>query len=148
MPSRDEALERAYDFIRALKSGDESLAGKLVEIKDMIYFKKVLHDALLNFLDMVIEDDDWYKLENRNLVNEIDDPADIDEEMSLPEFTGKQITMAEEEQLSFKIGSFDFITPVRLHFAIVKKSDTPAYGLKLIRITAKDETPGLRQSAN
>lgn len=134
-PNRDDALELVYNFLRAIKRKDTAEAAKLLAVKDMVFFTKVLHDSLLQYLDLVIEDEQWEEFEGKNLAYEIDDPAELDEDLTLPQFSGKNFELTKGEELSVQIGLHGRVTPIRLHFAL-DEADA-LYYIKLQRITAK-----------
>ena len=135
LPDRDEALELIYSFLRALSAKDPKRAEELILVKDMQYFQRALHDSLLQYLEMVIEDDDWTDYEGKNLALEIDDPAKLDEDLTMPEFSGKHFDLVKDESVSIQIGMRETVTPIRLHFALAESDEL--YYLKLQRITAK-----------
>jgi hypothetical protein len=134
-PSRDDALELIYNFLRAIKRKDDKEAVRLIAVKDMSFFIKVLHDSLLQYLDLVIEDDQWDDFEGKNLAYEIDDPADVDEDLSLPKFSGKTFELSSGEEISVQISLQGRITPIRLHFVLAEADSL--YFLRLQRITAE-----------
>lgn len=135
LPNRDQALELVYAFLKALSTKNTLQAEKLILVKDMQFFQRALHDSLLQYLDMVIEDDDWTEYEGKNLALEIDDPAILDEDLTMPEFSGKQFDLAKDESVSIQIGLRETVTPIRLHFAVAESDEL--YYLKLQRITAR-----------
>jgi hypothetical protein len=135
LPNRDQALDLVYEFLRALSQKDTKHAEELILVKDMQYFQRALHDSLLQYLEMVIEDDDWTDYEGRNLALEIDDPAKLDEDLTMPEFSGKHFDLIKDETVSVQIGLRETVTPIRLHFALAESDEL--YYLKLQRISAK-----------
>jgi hypothetical protein len=134
LPDRDEVLQVIYDFLRAMGKHDTVLASRLVMIKDMPYFVKVLHDSLIQYLDLVIEDDQWEDYEGRNMAFEVDDPAHLDEDLTQPQFSGKKFMLEPNETVSVQIGLKGRVTPIRLHFTLLEAD--ALYYLKLQRITA------------
>ncbi|MGZ5243455.1 MAG: hypothetical protein ACXWDO_02530 [Bacteroidia bacterium] len=134
-PNRDDALELVYNFLRALKRKDDKEAAKLLSVKDMSFFIKALHDSLLQYLDLVIEDEEWEEFESKNLAYEVDDPSDLDEDLTLPQFSGKTFELAKGEELSVQVGLHGRVTPIRLHFAVAEAD--ALYFIRLQRITAK-----------
>jgi hypothetical protein len=134
LPDRDEVLQVIYDFLRAMGQHDTSKAGRLILIKDMVHFVKVLHDSLIQYLDLVIEDDQWEEYEGRNMAFEVDDPANLDEDLTQPQFSGRKFTLEQNEVISVQIGLKGRVTPIRLHFALLEAD--ALYYLKLQRITA------------
>jgi hypothetical protein len=135
LPDRDEALEVIYRFIRFIHEGAQEKAGGMVVVRDMDYFIKTLHDSLMAYLHMVIEDEDWSVYENKNLAFEIDDPADLDEDLMMPEFSGKHFVVDADEKISVQVGLRGQVTPIRLHFGIQEHDGL--YYIKLQSITAK-----------
>jgi hypothetical protein len=135
LPDRDEALEKIYAFIRFLHEHDPEKAAGMVMVRDMDYFQKVLHDSLMAYLHMVIEDEDWAEYENKNLALEVDDPAELDEDLMLPEFSGKHFVIDKNEKISVQVGLRGQVTPIRLHFGI--QENDGLYYLRLQSITAK-----------
>ena len=135
LPDRDEALETVYRFLRAISQKDTETAKGLVLVKDMAFFERSLHDSLLTYLDMVLEDEQWEEFEDKNLVYEIDDPSTVDEDLSLPEFSGKQFELAKDETISVQLGMHGQITPIRVHFGLGEYNGK--YFIKIQRITAK-----------
>jgi hypothetical protein len=134
MPDRDEVLQVIYDFLRAMGKHDTALAGRLIMIKDMPYFVRVLHDSLIQYLDLVIEDEQWEDYEGRNMAFEVDDPAELDEDLTQPQFTGNKFMLEPNENVSIQVGLKGRVTPIRLHFALTEAD--ALYYLKLQRITA------------
>jgi hypothetical protein len=135
LPDRDEALRLVYDFLRSLHLHELKRAGELVLVKDMDYFLEVLHNSLQKYLSMVIEDEDWEKYNGMNLALEIDDPDILKEEDTIPEFSGNQYVLSNNEDVSVQIGLRGQVTPIRVHFAVVCADEL--YFLKLQRITAQ-----------
>jgi hypothetical protein len=135
LPDRDQALDLIYDFLRALNKKETEKAGDLILVKDMDYFLQALHNSLIKYLQMIIEDEDWDKYQTMNLALEIDDPANLKEEETLPEFTGTHFTLAKGEDVSVQIGLRGNVTPIRIHFAVMEADEL--YFLRLQRITAK-----------
>ena len=135
IPDRDDALEKIYSFIRALREKNPAKAGETVMIRDMDFFLKTLHDSLMAYLNMVIEDESWDEYQDKNLAFEVDDPADLDENLMLPEFSGKQFVLTVDETISLQVGMLGQVTPIRLHFIIQESGDL--YYIKLQRITSK-----------
>ncbi len=134
-PNRDDALELVYSFLRAMRRKNDKEAAKLIAVKDMAFFIKVLHDSLLQYLDLVIEDEQWEEFEGKNLAFEVDDPATLDEDLTLPQFSGKTFELTTGEELSVQVGLHGRVTPIRLHFAVAEAD--ALYYIKLQRITAK-----------
>ena len=135
LPNRDEALDTVYAFVKALHVGEPTLAAGFIQVKDMSYFIKALHDGMLSYLDMVIEDEEWDDFEGKNLAFEVDDPQDVNEDDSLPEFTGKEFILTEGETVSVFLSMRGRVTPIRVHFTVVPAGS--GYALRLARITAK-----------
>ncbi len=135
LPDRDEVLERIYAFIRFMHEHELEKAAGMAMIKDVDYFKNVLHDSLMAYLHMVIEDEDWTAYENKDLAFEVDDPAELDEDLMAPEFSGKHFVVDKEEKISVQVGMRGQVTPITLHFSIEENNEL--YYLKLQRITAK-----------
>jgi hypothetical protein len=136
LPNRDQALEVIYGFLRALSEKNPAEAAKLVQVKDMKYFLTALHDSLLKHLEMVVEDENWEEYEGKNLSMEIDDPANLDENLTMPEFTGRHFDLGKEEGISVQLGLRSQVTPIRLHFGLSEHGDG-TYFIKLQRITAE-----------
>ncbi|RYD76738.1 MAG: hypothetical protein EOP53_14155 [Sphingobacteriales bacterium] len=134
-PNRDDALELVYSFLRNLGLHNDKEAAKLISVKDMGFFTKALHDSLLQYLDLVIEDEEWEEYESKNLAYEVDDPANLDEDLTMPQFSGKTFELEKGEELSVQIGLHGRVTPIRLHFAVAEAD--ALYFLRLQRITAK-----------
>src|SRR6185437_12509111 len=107
LPDRDEALEVIYGFIRAF------------------------HDKRPD----VIEDLDWDEYIGKNLAYEVEDPSALDEDLMLPEFSGKHFVLDKNEIISVQIGMREQVTPIRLHFALLESDEL--YYIKLQRITSK-----------
>jgi hypothetical protein len=135
LPDRDEVLHRIYDFLRAMGSHDVDKAARLVMVKDKQHFVRVLHDSLIQYLDLVIEDDQWEDYEGRNMAFEVDDPANLDEDLTQPQFSGTHFVLELNEAVSVQVGLKGRVTPIRLHFALVEAD--ALYYLKLQRITAE-----------
>lgn len=135
LPDRDMALELVYDFIRSIGTKNIDKAKSLIVVKDINFFLLSLHQSLIKYLEMVLEDEEWENYATKNLALEIDDPELHDEQLSLPEFSGKEIILKIGETVSIQIGLHDTITPIRLHF-VVTEADA-IYFLKLQRITAE-----------
>ena len=134
LPDRDEALEVIYAFIRCLHEKDPLKAGTFVMVRDMDFFLKSLHDSFKAYLHMVIEDEDWEEYEEKNLALEIDDPADLDENLMMPEFSGKHFVLERDEKISVQAGLRKQVTPIRLHFSVQENDEL--YYIKIQRITA------------
>ena len=135
LPDRDEALEVIYGFIRAFHDKRPDVAEALVMVKDMEYFQKVLDESLKAYLAMVIEDLDWDEYIGKNLAYEVEDPSALDEDLMLPEFSGKHFVLDKNEIISVQIGMREQVTPIRLHFALLESDEL--YYIKLQRITSK-----------
>ena len=135
IPDRDDALEKIYAFIRALREKNPAKAGETVMIRDMDFFLKTLHDSLMAYLNMVIEDESWDEYQDKNLAFEVDDPSDLDENLMLPEFSGKQFVLSKNETVSMQVGMREQVTTIRLHFILLENDEL--YYLKIQRITSK-----------
>jgi hypothetical protein len=135
LPDRDETLEVIYRFIRSLHEGSPEKAGGLIIVRDMEYFLKALHESLMAYLHMVIEDEDWTAYQEKNLALEVDDPSTLDEDLIMPEFSGKHFVIDKDEKISVAVGLRGQVTPIRLHFGIMEQNGL--YYIKLQSITAK-----------
>jgi hypothetical protein len=135
LPDRDDALVIIYGFIRAMHENNLQKAAGLVLVKDLDAFEKALHDSLMAYLNMVIEDEDWKAYETKNLAFEVDDPIELDEDLMIPEFSGKQFVLSTDEKISVQVGMRGQVTPIRIHFILQENDEL--YYLKLQRITAK-----------
>ena len=134
LPDRDAALERVYDFIKAVKAHDLKTAASLVMVRDMGEFIDAFHNALHLYLNSIIEDEQWNDYEGRNLSFEIEDPGYFDETLTQPEFSGKHFDLGLNESISIKVGLLKEVTPVRLHFTLAEEDEL--YYLRLNKITA------------
>src|SRR5688500_2467578 len=88
-PDRDEALRVIYRFLKALSDKRPDVAVKWLFVKDMPFFQQALHDTILKYLEMIVEDEEFDDFSSRNLAQEITDPELLKEDETMPEFTGK-----------------------------------------------------------
>ena len=132
-PDRDEALRVIYRFLKAMsdKRPDEAMTYLLV--KDMPYFQQVLHDTILKYLEMIVEDEEFEDFSSRNLALEITDPELLNEDDTTPEFSGRHFVLNTDETVSLYIGINGQVTPIRLHFSLINRDEL--YYLMLSRIT-------------
>jgi hypothetical protein len=135
LPDRDDALVIIYSFIRAMHEKNPEKAAGLAIVKDMELFQNALHESLMAYLNMVVEDENWEEYLTKNLAFEVDDPIDLDEDLMIPEFSGKQFVLNTDEKISIQVGMRGQVTPIRIHFTIQENDEL--YYLKLQRITAK-----------
>ena len=135
LPDRDEVLEFIYGFIRALHEKNPDLAQSFVMVNDMEFFIKTLDNSLRSYLNMVIEDEEWNDYEEKNLAFEVEDPALLDESLTVPEFSGKQFVLNKNETVSMQVGMREQVTTIRLHFVLIESDEL--YYLKIQRITSK-----------
>ncbi|MDQ3072498.1 MAG: hypothetical protein M3Q97_04430 [Bacteroidota bacterium] len=133
-PNRDDALEIVYNFLKAVAEKDTVRAESFLAVADMSRFLDLLNMSFQKYLDMVVEDEQWEDFRNRDIATEVTDPHLMDEDLTLPEFSGKQFVLSPEETVSVKLALRGQITPIRLHFSVVKSEE--GYHLKLYRLTA------------
>jgi len=143
LPTRDEALAKITAFVVALSSKELDKANSIILVKDINVLINKLHDSILSYLDMVIDDEQWYQYEEKNLAYELTNPEEIDEEESKPEFSGKTIVLSENEEVSIQLAVLNAITPIRVHFKLVNDD---GYLLQLFRITADGSKHTLKNS--
>ena len=134
-PDRDDALTRIYAFIGALKLPDNAAELQKVFVKDVSHLRQALNDALKQYLNMSIDDEEWEAYEAKDLSYEIDDPASIDEDLIFPEFTGTAYTLCKDESMSVKLSLHSYITPIRLHFQLVESDEL--YYLRVSKLTVE-----------
>jgi hypothetical protein len=135
LPDRDEVLERVYNFLKKLSRKIPDEAVNIVMVGDMKQFLDSLHTALKATLSHIVDDEEFYDYESKNLSLEIDDPFEMDERHIEPEFSGKAYTLGKGEAMSVKIGLKGNVTPVRVHFELIEHDEL--YYLRLIGITGK-----------
>ena len=116
-PNRDQALEKVYDFMRALAEKRPEEAEKLVITDSLIFFRTQLDQHLRPFWkEMAFEDPEL----TRDLSLEISDPHFVKEQESCPQFSQNGFELKENEQISIKVAVHGEVIPVYLNFTIKK----------------------------
>ena len=134
-PDRDQVLDRMYSFLQTLAAGDIAKANSMVLVKDINQFMDVLQDSLRKYLDDIIEDEQWEEYAATDLIKIIDNPYDLDEDLTQPEFSGKEYVVGVNEDVSVLLSMKGFVTSLRLHFLLVERDEL--FFLKLLKLSSK-----------
>lgn len=116
-PTRDQVLDKAYEFIKVLAEGKPRKAEKLVLAKNFDKFRSHLQALLASFAETILEEDEFAAIP-ADFVAGITNPFEADEDLIFPEFTGKQLTVGPGEQLSFKVLFMEEVSNIKIHFSI------------------------------
>ncbi len=135
LPDRDQVLDRMYNFLKTLAAGDIAVANSMVLVKDINQFMDALHDSLRKYLNLVIEDEQWEQYADSDLIKIIDNPYDLDEDLTQPEFSGKDYVVGVNEDVSVLLSMKGYVTSIRLHFLMVERDEL--FFLKLLKISSK-----------
>jgi len=135
LPDRDQVLDRMYNFLKTLAAGNIAKANSMVLVKDINQFMDALHDSLRKYLNLVIEDEQWEQYADSDLIKIIDNPYDLDEDLTQPEFSGKDYVVGVNEDVSVLLSMKGYVTSIRLHFLMVERDEL--FFLKLHKISSK-----------
>ena len=124
-----------YSFLQTLAAGDIAKANSMVLVKDINQFMDVLQDSLRKYLDDIIEDEQWEEYAATDLIKIIDNPYDLDEDLTQPEFSGKEYVVGVNEDVSVLLSMKGFVTSLRLHFLLVERDEL--FFLKLLKLSSK-----------
>jgi hypothetical protein len=135
MPNRDMVLEKIYDFVKALSIKEKGHEFREVYIKEIDKLRVLLDDSLKKYLSLSLEDEEWSSFENKDLSYELDNPFEMDEDLVLPEFSGKQYLLVKDETVSIKLSLRGYITSIRLHFMLAEADEL--FYLRLSKLTSE-----------
>ena len=130
-PTRDEALDKIFDFIQFLSQNQPDEAEKLVRVGDMAKFRDALHYRMADYAIMIFEDTEFLELPDDFSVG-ISDPYKMNEEDIEPRFSGNTLELIDRETVRIRLGLFNEITPVVLEFMIQKIADN--FYLNLMKV--------------
>lgn len=114
-PNRDEALEKVYDFLRALSEQKPDEAERMVLTNHFRYFRWQL-DLLLRpyWKEMAQEEPEL----TRDLAIEISDPHFMKEQDTNPQFSSNNFQLTEYEGISMCVGIGGEAVPVYVNFTV------------------------------
>lgn len=116
-PTRDEVLDKIFDFIKLLSEKKPEEAHKLVRVGNMAKFRDALHYYMADYAIMIFEDKEFMQLPDDFSIG-ISNPYEMNEEDIEPRFSGNELQLKNMETIVIRLGLFNEITPVVLQFMI------------------------------
>lgn len=131
LPSRDEVLDKIYNFLRLLSQDKVAEAEKLVNVGSMSKFRDTLHYHLSDYSIMVFDDEQYMKLPDDFSIH-ISDPDNMDENDVNPRFSGNQMILENNETITVNVGFRNEVLPVSIQFMIYSLEER--YLLNLMKV--------------
>ncbi|MBI1185646.1 hypothetical protein GC194_15365 [bacterium] len=131
-PTRDEVLDKIYDFLKLLSQNQPDEAEKLVRVGSMSKFRDALHYHMADYVVMIFEDKEFMELPD-DFSTAISNPYDMDENDMAPAFSGNQLECVNKETISLRLGLFNEITPIKIEFMIGQLDNQ--YFLNLMKVS-------------
>lgn len=121
LPNRDQVLEKVYDFFDYLSKKETKKASALLLNDDFEEIQKRIHDHLLDFAKMNLEDEEFNELPH-NLAMEVNNPYEVDETLLNPEFSGRSFITEANESMTLNLAMRGMITQISVRFRIVPQN--------------------------
>jgi len=130
-PTRDDALDKIFDFLKLLSEKKPEEAERLVRVGNLSKFRDALHYQLADYAVMIFDDTQYMELPD-DFSTAISDPYKMDENDIGPVFSGKALELTHGETVRVRVGMFNEITPVVIEFMIYKLENQ--YFLNLMKV--------------
>lgn len=117
LPTRDEALDKIYQFLQLLSQDRPIEAETLVNVGSFQKFRDTLHYYLTDYLLMLVEDSEVFNLPD-DMSIAISDPFEMNEDAIYPVFSGNDFTTQPNERISVYLGYENEATTVKVEFMI------------------------------
>jgi len=130
-PTRDEVLDKIYEFLRLLSLNEPAEAEKRVRVGSMSKFRDALHYHIADYMVMVFEDTEFMGLPDDFSIS-ISDPAEMDENHINPRFSGNLLTLENGETIDVNVGFEKEVIPISIRFMVYQMEDN--FYLNLMKV--------------
>lgn len=117
LPTRDEALDKIYEFLQLLSQNRPIEAETLVNVGSFQKFRDTVHYYITDYLLMLVEDSEVFNLPDDMSVA-ISDPHEMNEDGIYPVFSGNDFVTQPNERISVYLGYQNEATTVKVEFMI------------------------------